>query len=202
MTSVTSGKGSRQLGILGGTFDPPHIGHVRAAVRARHALGLDVVLLVPAGDPWQKRGDRAITSAGVRWEMTQAAVAGIAGLEAADLEIRRPGPSYTVDTVAELRAAEPDVGITLVLGSDAAALIPTWERPDELLSQVRIAVVPRPGAAVPVALPGADVVTVDVEELDVSSSRLRADVVAGRPLDVLVAPGVAGLIERHRLYRS
>lgn len=203
MTSVTCGKGRREVGVLGGTFDPPHIGHVRAAVRVRHALGLDVVLLVPAGEPWQKRGDRAITPAPLRAEMTRAAVAGIAGLEVADLEIRRPGPSYTVDTVAELRAADPEARITLILGSDAAVLLPTWERPDELLSQVRLAVVPRPGAPDLLALPdAAEVVTVAVEQLDVSSSGLRADVAAGRPVDVLVAPGVAGLIERHQLYRS
>lgn len=190
------------MGILGGTFDPPHIGHVRAAVRARHALGLDAVLLVPAGDPWQKREGRAITPGPVREAMTRAAAEGIAGLDVADLELRRPGPSYTVDTVATLRTAESDVRITVILGSDAAALLPTWERPEELLAQVRIAVVPRPGAPVPAALPGAEVETVAVEQLDVSSSRLRADVAAGRPIDVLVAPGVARLIEQHQLYRT
>lgn len=202
MTSVTRENGRREVGLLGGTFDPPHIGHLRAAVRVRHALGLDVVRVVPAGDPWQKREDRAITPAPIRWEMVQAAVAGIEGLEAWDVEVRRPGPSYTVDTVGALREAEPEARVTLVLGSDAAALVPTWERPDELLAQVRVAVVPRPGGPDPVVLPGADLVTVEVEQLDVSSSRLRADAAAGRPLDVLVPPGIAAVIERHQLYRS
>lgn len=186
------------MGVFGGTFDPPHIGHLRVAVRARHALGLDTVLVVPNGDPWQKRGGRAITSADVRLEMVRAAVAGLPGLEASDLEVRRPGPSYTVDTVAELRRGRPGVEVTIVLGTDAAALLPTWERPEELLAQVRVAVVPRPGSVAPVAVPGA--VEVEVEPLAVSSSHLRADVAAGRPVDVLVPPGVLDVIRRHRLY--
>lgn len=186
---------------MGGTFDPPHIGHLRTAVRVRHALGLDRVLLVPNGDPWQKREDRAITPAAIRWEMTRAAVAGIEGLEASDVEVRRPGPSFTVDTVEELRRDDPETGLTVILGADAAALIPTWGRPEDLLAQVRVAVVPRPGAPGPVTLPGADLVEVDVERLAVSSSALRADVAAGRPLDVLVPPRVVEVIERHRLYR-
>lgn len=186
---------------MGGTFDPPHIGHLRAAVRVRHALDLDVVLFVPAGDPWQKRGDRAITPGPVRLEMARAAVEGLDGLEVSDIEVRRPGPSYTLDTVDELRAADPGARLTLVLGADAAALIPTWERPAEVLAQVRLAVVPRPGAPMTVDLPGADVVAVEVEQLAVSSTSLRADVAAGRPVDVLVPPGVAAIIERRGLYR-
>ncbi|HYI60903.1 MAG TPA: nicotinate-nucleotide adenylyltransferase [Acidimicrobiales bacterium] len=200
MTSVTGEGGNRGIGVLGGTFDPPHIGHLRAAVMVRHALELDVVLLVPNGDPWQKRV-RAVTPAPIRLEMARAAALGVPGLEVSDAEVRREGPSYTVDTVAELRAERPDRPVTVILGTDAAALVPTWERPDELLAQARLAVVARPGAPGPVVLPGADLVHVDLEQLDVSSSRLRADVAAGHPIDVLVAPGVIDVIGRRRLYR-
>lgn len=201
MTSVTGDEG-RRVGILGGTFDPPHIGHLRAAVRVRHALALDVVLLVPNGDPWQKRGTRPITPAAVRLELVEAAAAGLPGVEVCDLEVRRDGPSYTVDTVAELRAGRPDLDITLVLGSDAAALLPTWERSEELLAQVRVAVVARPGAPPAVEVRGVEPTWVEVEALDVSSSRLRADVAAGVPTDVLVSPAVRAAIDRHGLYRG
>jgi nicotinate-nucleotide adenylyltransferase len=202
VTPVTDGRpAERSIGLLGGTFDPPHIGHLVAAVSARHALGLDEVLLVPAGDPWQKSGERQITSGPVRMEMVGAAVEGIAGLAASDVELQRPGPSYSVDTVAALREAEPSTAVTLVLGRDAAAGLTTWHRHDELLALARLAVVDR-GDDPPALPPGADVVVVPMPRLDVSSTDLRARVAAGAPLDVLVPPAVIAVIERHGLYRS
>ncbi len=201
MTPVTVEPSGRAIGVLGGTFDPPHIGHLVAAVSARHALGLDEVLLVPAGDPWQKSGARAVTPAEVRMEMVAAAVEGLEGVRASDVEVRRPGPSYSVDTVAALRAAEPSVAVTLVLGRDAAAGLATWHRYDELLALARLAIVDRDGGP-PVLPPGAEAVVVPMPRLDVSSTDLRARVAAGAPLDVLVPAAVIDVIARHRLYRS
>ena len=114
-------KAGRRIGVFGGTFDPPHIGHLVAAVDAQQVLGLDVVLLVVAAVPWQKVGERAISPAGERVAMVRAAVADRPGLEVSELEIRRGGPSYTADTLAELRHAEPDADLFVILGRDAAA---------------------------------------------------------------------------------
>lgn len=203
MTPVTSGVdggSGRAIGLLGGTFDPPHIGHLAAAVSVRHALGLDEVLLVPAGDPWQKSGTRPITPGPVRLEMVAAAVEGLDGLRASDVELRRPGPSYSVDTVAALREDDPSLAVTLVLGRDAAAGLATWHRHEELLGLARLAIVDRDGE--PPVLPlGADAVVVPMARLDVSSTDLRARAAAGAPLDVLVPAAVIEVIERHRLYR-
>ncbi len=206
MTSVTGGRG-RRIGILGGTFDPPHIGHLRAAVAVRHALALDQVLLVPNSDPWQKRGVRTLTSAPLRLEMVRAARASLApgsGVEVSDLEVRRGGPSFTIDTVVALQEADPELDVTVVLGRDAAALLPTWERHQELLRRAELAVVDRPGPASEPAPPlvGARVREVAMEQLDVSSSAIRDLVRQGFPIDVLVAPAVAEVIAREGLYRG
>lgn len=197
MTSVTG----RRLGLLGGTFDPPHIGHLVAAVSVRDALHLHEVWLVPAGDPWQKRGAREITAADVRLEMARAAVAGIPGLAVSDIEVRRPGASYTVDTVEELRRADPDLDVVLVLGRDAAAGLPTWHRHEELLGMVTIAVVERADAPPLAPLPGATLEAVAMPRVDVSSTELRARVAAGGRVDVLVPAPVVAVVEREHLYR-
>lgn len=192
------------MGVFGGTFDPPHIGHLRAAVSVRHALGLDAVVLVPNGDPWQKRGMRPITPGAIRLEMVRAAAAGLpgTGIEVSDAEVRRDGASYTIDTVAEMRAADPAAQITVILGADAAALLPTWERVEELRAQVRLAVVRRPGSGLETPALGAPPLTVvAVEQLDVSSSAIRADAARGAPLDVLVPHEVLEVIARYGLYR-
>jgi nicotinate-nucleotide adenylyltransferase len=201
VTSVT-GRSGRRVGILGGTFDPPHIGHLRAAVNVSVALALDAVWVVPNGEPWQKAGPRPLTPAPIRLELARAQFGRFPGFEVLDVEVRRPGPSYTVDTVHELRAAEPDLDLTVILGSDALALVPTWERADELLGLVRLAAVVRPGGPAPFDVPGADVVWVPAEAHDTSSSGLRAAVAAGTPLHGLVEQGVVEVIEAHRLYRD
>lgn len=202
MTSVTSRGRTRRVGLLGGTFDPPHIGHLLAAVSTRHALDLHEVRLVPNGDPWQKRDVRPITRSGVRLEMVRAAVGGLAGVVVSDVEVRRDGPSFTIDTLEELRVAEPGVDPVVVLGRDAAATIDTWHRHREVLDTTEIAVVDRGDAApVPSVLDRARVHRVVMPRLDVSSSDLRRRVGAGEPIDVLVPPAVVDVIVRHRLYR-
>lgn len=195
---VRSGPG-RRIGIFGGTFDPPHIGHLVAAVEARDALALDVVLLVVANVPWQKVGSREISSAEDRLAMVRAAVADEVGLEVSDLEIRRGGDTYTADTLADLRSVEPDAELFVVVGADAAAGFTTWDRYEEVAAEATLVVVDRPGAAGALD-PRFDWVRVDIPELEVSSTDLRARVAAGRSVRYLTPDAVATCIAERALY--
>ena len=188
-----------RLGLFGGTFDPPHVGHLVTAVNVRHELGLDRVLLEVANRPWQKEGARAISAAEDRYAMVAAAVAGVDGLEASRLEIDRGGVSYTADTLAELGRRYPDAELFTIVGSDAAAGLLTWERYDEVARRSRLVVVERPGASG--QLPGeVSWIRVVVPHLDVSSTDLRARVADGRPLDYLVPEDVLVEIRQRGLY--
>src|SRR5690242_4623434 len=142
-----------RIGVFGGTFDPPHVGHLVSAVNVRHALGLDRVLLVVANVPWQKEGSRPISAAADRLALVEAAVEGVPGLEACDLELVRGGPSYSVETLQALAAERADRDLFLILGSDAAAGLDTWERPDDLRELATFVVVDRPGGGSDVHLP-------------------------------------------------
>ena len=204
MTDPTTPEPSprRRLGVLGGTFDPPHIGHLVAAVNARHALGLDQVLLVVANEPWQKVGTRAISSAEVRVALARAACEGVDGVEVSTVEVDRGGPSYTIDTLDDLGRVHPGAELVVILGADAAAGIPTWERADQLAGRCRFAVVDRPGAEVPAgAVPGG-LDRVEIPALGVSSTDLRARIADGRPIDFLVPPGVLSCLRALDLYRG
>ena len=188
-----------RLGLFGGTFDPPHVGHLVTAVNVRHALGLDRVLLMVAHDPWQKSDGRSVTPAADRLAMVQAAVAGVEGLEASGLEIDRGGPTYTADTLAALSQMHPGAELFTIVGDDAAAGLETWERPAEVAALSRLVVVDRPGEAV--ELPGAyEWLRVEVPHLDVSSSDLRSRAADGRPLDYLVPDEVLSVIIERGLY--
>lgn len=190
-----------RIGLFGGTFDPPHVGHLVTAVNVRHALDLDLVVLMVANVPWQKEGSRPITPAEDRFAMVEAAVADVAGLEAGRDEIDRGGPSYTADTLTVLAERRTDAELFTVVGDDAAANITTWERYDEVAARSALVVVDRPGA--PVALPeGFDWVRVEVPRLEVSSTDLRARVRDGRPLDYLVTEPVLRLIRERGLYQE
>ena len=199
-TAPVTGRSAR-IGLFGGTFDPPHVGHLAAAVNARHDLGLDVVLLVVANVPWQKVGERVISPAEVRLELVRLAVGDVEGVEVCDLEIRRGGPSYTADTVRELFEEDPTRELFVIVGGDAAAGLPTWERVDEVRQRAVIAVVDRPGGAWGPP-PGWDVERVEVPRLEISSTDLRDRVMDGRPLDYLVPAPVVSGIERLGLYRD
>ena len=196
---------SERLGIFGGTFDPIHNAHVVAALAARHSLRLDLVLMVVAGDPWQKR-DRNLTPAAVRLEMVQCACEGIDGLEASDLEVRREGPTYTIDTVLQL--ARPHREIVIVLGTDAARRLSTWHRIDDLRAMVDFAVVSRSTGAADAdggvsRMPfddGDSLFNVDIPKLDISSSDIRSRVADGVPIDGLVPTAVVHLIRSNDLY--
>lgn len=193
---------SERLGVFGGTFDPPHIGHLVTAVNVRHDLRLDRVLLVVNNIPWQKVGSRPISAAADRLAMVEAAVADVDGLEASDLEIRAGGVSYTADTLAALRGQRPDRELFVVLGADAAAGLMTWERADEVRVLATIVAVERPGVPAPRPLPGWRWEHVEVPSLEVSSTDLRDRVRTGRPLDYLVTHEVVECIEARRLYQE
>ncbi|MGH9278740.1 MAG: nicotinate-nucleotide adenylyltransferase [Acidimicrobiales bacterium] len=183
-----------RLGVFGGTFDPIHVGHLVAAVNARHALGLDRVLFVVAHQPWQKMG-RPLTPAEVRYAMVAESVAGTPGLEASRLEIDRGGESVTADTLEAL-----DGELFLIVGADVAQELPTWRRPDVVRERATIAVVDRPGAPEPQLDAGWRVVRVTIPHLAVSASDVRARAAAGEPVDWLVPPPVMARIRDQGLY--
>jgi nicotinate-nucleotide adenylyltransferase len=188
-----------RIGLFGGTFDPPHVGHLVTAVNVRHALGLDLVVLMVANVPWQKEGSRAITPAEDRLAMVQAAVADVDGLVAGDTEILHGGRSYTADTLASLSRQYPDAQLFTVVGDDAAAGIRTWQRHEDVAALSSLVVVDRPGE--PVELPSEYTwLRVEVPHLDVSSTDLRARAHDGRPLDYLVTDPVLDVIRARGLY--
>jgi nicotinate-nucleotide adenylyltransferase len=191
-----------RLGIFGGTFDPPHVGHLVTAVNIRHELSLDRVLLVVADHPWQKVGTRDISSAEDRFAMVEAAVGDVEGLEASRIELDRGGMSYTADTLSELLAGDPSLDLYVILGSDAAVGLPGWERAEEVRALSTIVVVERPGSGEGQPPAGWSWVRVEVPRLEVSSTDLRARVVDGRPLDYLLSPAVIETIEHRGLYKE
>ena len=195
-----------RLGVLGGTFDPPHTAHLQLAETARAALRLDRVLLIPAGDPWRKR-DVPVTTAAHRFAMTAAAVEGRTGLAVSDMEIRRAGPTYTTDTLRALHS-QGYAPIWFILGSDALEDLPQWHAPRQIIALARLAVAPRPGSTVRPKqvdrlLPGlaAAVDWLPIDPLAVSASAIRGDITAGRPAADRVPPAVLAYIEEHELYR-
>jgi nicotinate-nucleotide adenylyltransferase len=191
-----------RIGVFGGTFDPPHVGHLVVAVNARHALHLDRVLLVVAHDPWQKSQTRALSSAEDRYAMVQAAVAGVDGLEASHIELDRGGVSYTADTLAALRDEDSSRALFLIVGSDAASGLPTWERGDEVRKLATVVVVSRPGAEEGKPPKGWSWESLVTPRLEVSSTDLRARFADGRPLDYLLTAAVIECIRARGLYRS
>ncbi len=198
----------RRLGILGGTFDPPHHGHLGAAQEALHQLALDRVLWVPAGAPPHKPS-QPITPAHHRLRMLEQALAGHPHLSISTIDLERPGPCYTVDALALLRAEYgPEPEFYFIEGADSLADLPTWYRPRQLLELCRLAVVRRPGVEIDLAaleerLPGlrARIHFVEMPLLEISSTDLRRRVRQGRPISYLVPAGVEAYIREQGLYR-
>jgi nicotinate-nucleotide adenylyltransferase len=189
--------GVERLGILGGTFDPVHIGHVVAAVDVRAELALDRVLMVPAGDPWQKRG-QVVGAPEQRFAMAELACAGLEGIDVSRVEIDAAGPSVTADTLERLEADGRE--LVLMLGADAVANMPTWRRLEETRELAGIAVIERAGEhAVPPG-PGWRFEHVTIPRLDVSSSEIRRRVGLGLPIDGLTPPSVVKFIRDEGLY--
>ena len=196
---------SMRIGVFGGTFDPIHVGHLVAAVNARHTLDLDRVLFVVANEPWQKVGDRPVSPALDRLALVDAALGDVDGLEASRLEIDRGGPSYTIDTIEELRRLEPMADLYLIVGADVIAGLATWERLDDVRRESTMVVVNRPGST-PV-LPGRDgrltgwnAVAIEIPALEISSTDLRERAATGRPLDYLIPEGAVRMIKERGMY--
>lgn len=183
--------------MFGGTFDPVHVGHLVAAVNARHALSLDRVLLVVANLPWQK-SDRHLTPAEDRFAMVEAAVAGHDGLEASRMELDRGGVTYTADTLEAL--ATSDRELFLIVGRDVGSEMGTWARPEAVQRLATLVVVDRPDAPEPALGPDWRVERVAIPLLQVSASDLRQRAAEGRPLDWLVPEAVMTVIAERGLY--
>jgi nicotinate-nucleotide adenylyltransferase len=189
----------RRIGLFGGTFDPPHVGHLVTAVNVRHALDLDLVVMMVANVPWQKEGTRTITPAADRLAMVEAAVSDVRGLRPGREEIDLGGHSYTADTLRVLDEEYPGAELFTVIGDDAAAGLRTWTRWEEVVERSQLVVVDRPGE--PVALEAdLDWIRVEVPRLEVSSTDLRARFTDGRPLDYLVTQPVLDVIRSRGLY--
>jgi nicotinate-nucleotide adenylyltransferase len=194
----------QRVGVFGGTFDPIHVGHLVAAVNAKHALRLDRVILMVANVPWQKADTRAVSTAEDRLALVEAAVGGVPGLEAGRLEIDRGGESYTADTLAEMHEAGPADDLFLIVGWDAAQGLSTWERRNEIQALATLVVVNRPGTRRPLGLDeeGWRVEEVTVPNLEISSTELRARSADGRPLDYLVPEAAVRCIRDRRMYAT
>lgn len=185
-------------GILGGTFDPPHNAHIEMARAALTQLGLDVVRLMPAGDPWQKR-DTGVLEASIRLAMVELLAAEDEDLVVDDAEIDRAGPTYTIETFERLEER-----CVLILGSDAALSMPTWHRGNEIVEIADVAVAPRQGVkrkSVEEAV-GGPVIWLDMDPIDLSSTRIRQLVRSGGSYSELVPDAVAAYISREGLYQQ
>jgi nicotinate-nucleotide adenylyltransferase len=188
-----------RVGVLGGTFDPIHVGHLVAASDARATLALDRVLLVVAGDPWQKRRE-VIADARDRLAMVEAAVADIEGLEASAIEVEREGASVTADTLEAL--GTPDRELFLLLGADAVANMPTWRRLDDTRHLATVVVIEREGEHADPPGAGWRVEHLSIPRLDISSTELRARFARGFPVLGLVPPAAVRVIHDRGLYAS
>ena len=191
-----------RIGIFGGTFDPIHVGHLVAAINAKHALGLDRVVLMVANVPWQKAGTRTVSSASDRLALVEAAVGDVPGLEAGRMEIERGGESFTADTLAQWHEEQPADDLFLIVGWDVAGELATWERGAEIRRLSTLVVVNRPGSGPPKSLEddGWKVAEVTVPNLEISSTDLRARAADGRPLDYLIPEAAVRCIRARRMY--
>ncbi len=198
-----------KVGVLGGTFDPVHLGHIGMAEEARKALGLAEVIIVPAGQPIAKSSERIITPAAQRIEMLRLALIGKPYLKISYREIERPGPSYTVDTIDAIRKRYGGkAGIYFILGWDSLAQLADWREPARIVEMCHLVAVPRPGYSRPdlddleKKIPGISrkVTFIDKPSLDISATMIREKVARREAIDQLVPGLVAQYIKKHRLY--
>ena len=195
-----------RLGVFGGTFDPVHTGHLIVAEDAREVLSLDQVLFVPAGEPWFK-SYRRITPAHHRLAMVRLAIDGNPYFSATDIEIARSGPSYTVDTLAQLRDERPDAELFVILGIDALREIDRWHQPRRLFQMAQVAGMARPGASLDpsvlnAAIPGSSdrLRIVNGALIDISGTDIRRRIASGRSVRYRVPPSVEAYIRAEGLY--
>jgi nicotinate-nucleotide adenylyltransferase len=197
-----------KTGVLGGTFDPIHNGHIAVAEEVRAELGLDEVIFIPTGQPWLKV-DWEVSAAEHRLQMVRLAIADRPGFSASAIEVERPGPSYSVDTISELlRQLGEQSNMFLILGWDSLSQLPMWHRPAKLIELCRLVTVPRPGYSRPdldslnASLPGLSrrVVLLDKPRVDISATNIRSRVAQGLPIGRLVPEPVEEYIKQHGLY--
>jgi nicotinate-nucleotide adenylyltransferase len=188
----------RRIAVLGGRFDPPHLGHLMIAQEAWWRLGLDELIFVPAGLPADRPAPQF--PGDLRAAMVEAAIDGHPGWRCSRTEIDRPGPSYTADTMAELAAREPGAELWFVMGADRLAGFAAWHEPERILSFARLAVISRGGIDAPglqataAAVAPGRVDVLEAPEVDVSSTMVRERLAAGAPIEYLVPAGVARLL--------
>lgn len=201
-------KRALRVAVFGGSFNPIHVGHLIVAEEAAERLGLDRVIFVPAGQPPHK-GAQGMAPAAARLEMVRRAIAGNPRFAASDVEVRRPGKSYTVETLEELRKGLPEgTELFLVIGEDAAADLPGWREPRRILELARVVVASREGAARGAVarlrrmMPGRRAPEVVPVRVEVSATDLRARIAAGRPVRYLVPDAARRVIARRGLYRG
>ena len=190
-----------RLGVFGGTFDPPHVGHVTLTRELRESGVVDEILWIPVAIPPHKpSGPR--TPPDLRMEMVRAAIDGRANQSASNIELLREGPSYTVDTLRALRSEHPEATPVLIMGSDQFAELAEWHKAEEVVQFADVCVLPRGGVELDSVRPRLNVVwcAADVASIDVSSSDIRKRVREGRPYRHLVPEAVAEIIEREDLY--
>jgi nicotinate-nucleotide adenylyltransferase len=190
-----------RLGVMGGTFDPIHHGHLVAASEVAHAFDLDEVVFVPTGEPWQK-DHREVSSSEDRYLMTVIATASNPRFSVSRVDIDRPGPTYTIDTLRELGEANgPEDELFFITGADALAEVLTWHDADELFTLAHFVGCTRPGHRLSGAgLPAAKVSLVEIPALAISSTECRARVEEGEPVWYLVPDGVVQYIAKRKLY--
>jgi nicotinate-nucleotide adenylyltransferase len=187
-----------RVGILGGTFDPIHIGHLIAASAVQEQLNLDTVVFMPAGEPWQKR-DRATSPAQQRLEMVALAIKDDARFQVSDIEIKRPGPTFAIDTVRNWLEVNPQDDLFWIVGSDALAGIPTWHEWEAFVSQVSIVAVNRIGHDDSVPF---EFRSVDMPEVRISATQLRDRFAHGLDTRYLMPQVVSEYISKHGLYQA
>ncbi|GAA4171680.1 nicotinate-nucleotide adenylyltransferase [Gryllotalpicola koreensis] len=192
--------GRRRVGVMGGTFDPIHHGHLVAASEVAQSFGLDEVVFVPTGQPWQKG---PVSPAEHRYLMTVIATASNPRFTVSRVDIDRPGPTYTIDTLRDLKAQRPDDELYFISGADAIAQILTWHDVEQLWELAHFVAVSRPGHELSITgLPKGDVSLLEVPALAISSTDCRSRVSRGFPVWYLVPDGVVQYISKHHLYRS
>ena len=192
----------RKIGIMGGTFDPIHHGHLVAASEVANRFALDEVVFVPTGQPWQK-AEREVSKAEDRYLMTVVATASNPRFSVSRVDIDRGGPTYTVDTLSELHDAMPDAALFFITGADAVSHILSWRDVDRVFRYAHFVGVTRPGYELDVDhLPDGVASLVEVPAMAISSTDCRARVAAGRPVWYLVPDGVVQYISKRNLYQD
>jgi nicotinate-nucleotide adenylyltransferase len=194
----------RRIGVMGGTFDPVHHGHLVAASEVAYTFDLDEVVFVPTGEPYQKESRREVSPAEDRYLMTVIATASNPRFSVSRVDIDRPGPTYTIDTLRDLRAkADPDDELFFITGADALAEILTWHDADELFGLAHFVGCTRPGHQLTTAgLPEGKISLVEIPALSISSTECRARVKGGEPVWYLVPDGVVQYIAKRGLYTA